>query len=986
MPTTKTRTVNFDNRFQFLLWDYPSTTSTGAVFNDDPYDLFDSKYISFIARVSIDDTSRKPNGDATWDTLTTYTGTNMWKKGNAFNVGHRLADHFEYFGYTSSYFLWKYQGKSYAGGIYVQNWGADAYPLSSSLYIGKGPYTVNASDKIVYQGRSISVGYTSNARASIGDTALAAASNDTLLGLYDFMRHAFRTMRDECDSRGLAYPAYLAWDFESQIGYTPGTNSNNTLVQDVRSSSIEYDTDATGTGCAITAGTPVVHAICNETYAVYAGGKFTSINSVNANNVAKYTTSGWAAVGTGVSLGGVATNATVRCLVESGGYVYVGGNFDSAGGTSVANVARFATSTSTWSALSTGITKSGSAASATVYAVAVFDSKIYFAGDFDSAGGVSVNNIASYNPSNGTWAAVGSGTNGCNGIVYALTTYRKRYYITGTDTTDLKYLVAGGAFTSAGGVSNTSRVAAYYTNNTWYAIGQGVDGDVYALCEADVNFDKTTGTEINTPRRLIIGGDFGNATQTGGSTLSATKIVAWTPTTTLDSTISTGSYSALGTGFDSPVKCLAQPNYSLDIFAGGDFTQDGDSNPMYYFARYDVSNSTWNAVSTGFDNSVYAISPHSINGTYIGGAFTLANIDADTVNYVCKFNNYTRHYDMADIVVGNLMNESPNRYATEIVYEEYNTTTNEWEGKTLQDAFTAAGNPTHVNSIAWQSSTIIRDPKSYVQVNNRDWLRKMEPYFSKMNDWILYKLLYASAKEFFPGMRVGNYSHQFPLNGDIDNFFAGDPRNVFNRTPHEDTTLVQYKPHFRADFQVPVCYAPNPDRYLTTKNATTAQISAENGAPTFGVHTPASDLDQYYFNYHPFGSTNQNIYINMNKQRIKALTALSSETTRFTNLTCIPYAEPPFEASSSSEFASAYEADEEDVLVLWKYWYQRGVRTVFLFNPSMTYYGGANVSRAAASIYGNNLTQSRLLYATVEDFMNWVKSQTGYIRGRNYDA
>ena len=1000
-PTRKTRTVNFDNRFQFLLWDYISsgaTNTNAAIMSDTGYDLWDSKYVSFIARVDISNIT-KPNGDTNWYTLTSYTGGDIWKKGNAYNTGHRLADLFDFFGYTSSYFLWKYQSKSYAGGIFIQNFDADTYPNSGGYYYGKGPFRTSTADKIVYQGRSFSVGYTSNARATIGTSALDAASDSTALGQVDFMRHALTTMKSECDARSLAYPAYLAHDFESGISIEVGTDLDS-LVQDVRDSNIAFSRERTGDGCA-SAGTVEVRAIYSDSYEIFIGGKFTSIDGVSANNVAKYSVSGgtasWSALGTGLSRSGSATNATVRAITvrETSGttYYYVAGNFDSAGGTSVANVARFNKGTSTWFAMGTGITKGGSAANATVYAVVQYAGKIYFGGDFDSAGGVAVNNIASYDPSTGTWAKVGTGTDGANGIVYALTTYRKRsdINISAADYTFATgsfkaFLVVGGAFTSANAVANTSKIAAYSAgDDAWYALGKGVDDDVYALCQAEVNFNKVTGSETATSRKLIIGGNFTAATQSDNTVLSVNYVVAWTPTTTIDTTITTGSYSALGAGFNLTVRTLAQPNYSLDIFAGGDFSES-NGNPMYYFARYDVTDSEWKSVSVGFDAAVYAIAPHTINGTYIGGAFVDSYDSTVTLNQICSFGDYTTHYDVADIVVNNRMNESPNRYETEIVYEEYNTSTRAWEGKTLKDAFTAAGFPTHVNSIAWQSSDM-RDPKSSYQVNNRDYLRKMYPYFAKMNDWVMHKIIYQTAKEIFPGIRCGNYSHEFPLNGDIDNHFPGDPRNTFFRVPHESTNFVQHKSHFRADFQVPVCYSPNPNNggtliFHTTRNDTTTNIANNNGVAL----DPASDSVQRYYNYHPFGTTNQDIYLNVNKQRIKACTATSAETTRFTNLTCIPYAEAPYEWASYSDLPNSYQANEVDILELWQNWYQRGLRTLFIFNLSMTWYGTDNASRAASSVYGNNLTQSRLFYATVEDFMGWVKSQTGYIRGRNYDA
>jgi hypothetical protein len=150
-------------------------------------------------------------------------------------------------------------------------------------------------------------------------------------------------------------------------------------------------------------------------------------------------------------------------------------------------------------------------------------------GNFSSAGGVSANNIARWNGM--SWSALGSGV---TGIVSALTT------LPNGD------LVAGGLFTSAGGVS-ANRIARW-NGVSWSALGSGVTGGVNALATLP-NGD------------LIAAGEF---TIAGG--VSAKRIARWNGT----------SWSALGSGMNHFVLALtALPN--SDLLAGGYFTiVDGD--------------------------------------------------------------------------------------------------------------------------------------------------------------------------------------------------------------------------------------------------------------------------------------------------------------------------------------------------------------------------------------------------------------------------
>ncbi|MGB8658315.1 MAG: hypothetical protein WCE90_11115 [Candidatus Zixiibacteriota bacterium] len=99
------------------------------------------------------------------------------------------------------------------------------------------------------------------------------------------------------------------------------------------------------------------------------------------------------------------------------------------------------------------------------YALCVYDGKLIAGGAFTHAGGVSANRIASWDGS--SWSALGSGM---DNSVYALAVYDNK-------------LIAGGWFTTAGGVS--ANYIASWDGYSWSPLGSGMNGDVYALAVYD---------------------------------------------------------------------------------------------------------------------------------------------------------------------------------------------------------------------------------------------------------------------------------------------------------------------------------------------------------------------------------------------------------------------------------------------------------------------------------------------------------------------
>jgi hypothetical protein len=160
---------------------------------------------------------------------------------------------------------------------------------------------------------------------------------------------------------------------------------------------------------------------------LYAGGDFVTAGGLNANNIARWNGSAWAALGSGV-------NSTVNALaVDNQNVLYAGGAFVTAGGAAVNRIARW--NGLSWSPLGSGM-------NGPVLALDVDDQGILYAGgDFVTAGGVSALRTAQFNAS--SWSGMGSGMNNT---------------VTALKVNAQQCLFAGGLFITAGGIT-ANRVA-----------------------------------------------------------------------------------------------------------------------------------------------------------------------------------------------------------------------------------------------------------------------------------------------------------------------------------------------------------------------------------------------------------------------------------------------------------------------------------------------------------------------------------------------
>lgn len=289
--------------------------------------------------------------------------------------------------------------------------------------------------------------------------------------------------------------------------------------------------------------------------ALYAGGSFTTADSVTVNGIAKWNGVSWAPLGNGVS-GGINSLTVFDDGLGGGPGLYAGGSFTTAGGVPANCIAKW--DGASWTPLGSGI--SGSVNSLTVFDDDHGDGPaLYVGGNFATAGGVAAHFIAKWNGTQ--WSPLGSGVGGVPiaPYVYALTVFDD-------ESGGGPALYAGGNFATAGGVA-ASRIAKW-NGTQWSPLGSGIGGEGYPSVSAITVFDDGSGDGP----ALYVGGGFATA---GG--LLANGIAKWNGR----------AWSLLGDGMPGTAAFTAFDDGSgsgLALYAGGYFQTSpaGDS----YIAKW----------------------------------------------------------------------------------------------------------------------------------------------------------------------------------------------------------------------------------------------------------------------------------------------------------------------------------------------------------------------------------------------------------------
>lgn len=338
--------------------------------------------------------------------------------------------------------------------------------------------------------------------------------------------------------------------------------------------------------------------------ALYVGGFFTMAGGVPANGIAKWDGTSWTPLGAGVA--GLSINTVAALAVwddGTGPALYVGGSFSMAGGTPANNIAKW--DGSSWSSLGTGVVGVGSAND--VAAMEAFDDgtgpALYVGGTFGAAGGVAAVHIAKWDGT--SWSPLSSGMSGLFASVRDLAVF---------DDGGGPALYAGGAFSTAGGVSTQS--IARWDGSSWSSVGGGLAGGLPDSVLALTVWDAGGGPD------LYAGGLFPTV---GG--VSANNIASWDG----------ASWSQLGSGVGGPVQDMAvfDDGTGPALHATGNFGLAGATTASL-IAKWDGS--TWSALGSGLSAPQCApFSPCPTTGYYLavsdgatgpalyaGGVFSMA--------------------------------------------------------------------------------------------------------------------------------------------------------------------------------------------------------------------------------------------------------------------------------------------------------------------------------------------------------------------------
>ncbi len=358
---------------------------------------------------------------------------------------------------------------------------------------------------------------------------------------------------------------------------------------------------------------------------IYLGGHPEIAGGRQANHVARYsaTDDEWYALGNSV-------NFPVYALAVDGNDIYLGGSFNSAGGLPAHGIAVWNKSTHTWSSLGSGLSGcSGLICVPAVYAISISGGYVYAGGNFTSAGGISAKNIARWDLNSHSWSPLGDGVFGCTGML--CTTYVRSIC------PSAEYgILVGGRFDYAGSSLNQANNIAPWDGSGWGVLGNGTNGTVYAIANPSSN-TVYIGGAFTTPETylakwngatwsslnadvingavyaiepsgfyLYIGGAFTNLGGPNGDHISVFYTNDW--------------HQLDGDGLDDTVYALKKYNIPSSLLAGGDFTSSGILGLNRFGNFFTGYPGSWSGYGSGADATVRAVA-YDGRYAYIGGSF-----------------------------------------------------------------------------------------------------------------------------------------------------------------------------------------------------------------------------------------------------------------------------------------------------------------------------------------------------------------------------
>ncbi|MBI1380000.1 MAG: hypothetical protein GC161_02785 [Planctomycetaceae bacterium] len=322
-----------------------------------------------------------------------------------------------------------------------------------------------------------------------------------------------------------------------------------------------------------------------------AGGDFAQAGGQQVNRIAQWDGVTWAPLGVGVQ--GTSVRALEVVDLGSGPRLFVAGPFQVAGGLTSRGIASW--DGSNWALFGPGLTN-------TVTALEVFDGgsgpELYAVGSFDAPDGASNTGFARWNGS--SWTSEPGAAS-----PFALGVAAMRVFDGGAGPA----LYAGGSVTSIGGVP--ANAIARYDGSVWSPLGVGL-----TACSSNQKVHAMLVHDDGSGSALYVAGRFSAAGAIPANNIARYDGTAW---------------SDVGGGLGDGGACFNGGAFALalhddgngpQLYAGGEFTQAG-GQPAARIARWDGAN--WHPVGTaGPSASILALASADLGDgprLYAGGDF-----------------------------------------------------------------------------------------------------------------------------------------------------------------------------------------------------------------------------------------------------------------------------------------------------------------------------------------------------------------------------
>jgi hypothetical protein len=300
-------------------------------------------------------------------------------------------------------------------------------------------------------------------------------------------------------------------------------------------------------------------------------------------------------------------------IISRNDTLFVVGRFLTAGGQTVNSVAGYKTSTGTWFGMGSGIGPSNHQ----VKCVELYGNNVIVGGAFNTAGGNNIRNLAMYNLSTNTWTSVGSST------VFPVNSYVNDIIVIGNQ------LIAIGTFSSVNSVVCNGIAKYDFSTNTWTNVGTGFLDNSNSFSSSI--YGQRLKWEGN---QLYVCGSF---TKFNGVTCNS--IARFDPSTNSVTAIANGTFNGIGNGSGVVNDVIADGNRIIyaGFFSPNVFAQPSQFQFIpYNVMGYDFQSNIFFPVSTythsGVNSNVYSIIRYNPNQYYLGGSFQYYRYSTNTTS------------------------------------------------------------------------------------------------------------------------------------------------------------------------------------------------------------------------------------------------------------------------------------------------------------------------------------------------------------------